>query len=235
MPLAVARLEQPAASRFASLCTSSPTEISPADTSGLPGKARDLVGLLEDHALEDDILGLLEPLAGNGGDLLGLSDELAPDDELLFRWTPTNMVASGEFSRVFASFDQDGDGKVTATELGFCMKAALGQDMPAEDVKALMASADTDGDGLLDEEEFVRLARDMEADQEETKCRWLREAFRMYEMEGRGCITPLSLKLMLGKLGAHQDIAECQAMICRFDLDGDGVLSFDEFKTMMMG
>jgi Ca2+-binding EF-hand superfamily protein len=23
-------------------------------------------------------------------------------------------------------------------------------------------------------------------------------------------------------------------MICRFDLDGDGVLSFDEFRVMMM-
>jgi calcium-binding protein CML len=38
---------------------------------------------------------------------------------------------------------------------------------------------------------------------------------------------------MLGKLGARQDIAECQAMVRRFDLDEDGVLSFDEFKTMM--
>lgn len=141
------------------------------------------------------------------------------------------MVASGELSRVFASFDQDGDGKITASELQLCMKAAVGEDMSAEDVKALMASADTNGDGMLDEQEFVRLARETGADEE---CRWLREAFRMYEMEGRGCITPLSLKLMLGKLGAHRDIAECQAMICRFDLDGDGVLSFDEFKTMMM-
>jgi calcium-binding protein CML len=104
-----------------------------------------------------------------------------------------------------------------------------------------MASADADGDGLLDEEEFVRLAgeeveaEDHEHEEEDRRGGWLREAFGMYEMEGSGCITALSLKLMLAKLGAHQDIAECQAMICRFDLDGDGVLSFDEFKTMMMG
>lgn len=39
---------------------------------------------------------------------------------------------------------------------------------------------------------------------------------------------------MLGKLGAHRDIGDCQAIICRFDLDGDGVLSFHEFTTMMM-
>ncbi|CAO1947288.1 unnamed protein product [Urochloa humidicola] len=145
------------------------------------------------------------------------------------------MVAdSGELRRVFAAFDQDGDGKISAGELRLCMKAATGEDMPAEDVRALMASADADGDGLLDEEEFVRLAAEAE-EAEEDRRRWLREAFGMYEMEGSGCITALSLKLMLAKLGAHRDIADCHAMICRFDLDGDGVLSFHEFETMMMG
>lgn len=151
------------------------------------------------------------------------------------------VAASGELRRVFASFDQDGDGKISAAELRLCMKAATGEDMSAEDVRALMASADAAGDGLLDEEEFVRLAGEVveadadEEEEEEERRRWLREAFGMYEMEGRGCITALSLKLMLGKLGAHRDIADCQAMICRFDLDGDGVLSFEEFRTMMMG
>ena len=61
-----------------------------------------------------------------------------------------------------------------------------------------------------------------------------REAFGMYEMEGRGCITPLSLQLMMSRLGSHLDVDERQAMIARFDLNGDGVLTFDEFKTMMM-
>ncbi|EAY77275.1 hypothetical protein OsI_05249 [Oryza sativa Indica Group] len=150
------------------------------------------------------------------------------------------MVASDEFRRVFGSFDQDGDGKISATELRLCVKASLGEDMPDEEVQELMALADTDGDGLLDEEEFVRLVTEMEADGDEEEddddetCRCLREAFAMYEMEGRGCITPLSLKLMLSKLGTHLDVAECQAMICRFDMNGDGVLTFDEFKTMMM-
>ena len=87
--------------------------------------------------------------------------------------------------------------------------------------------------GLLDEEEFVRLVREAEAGQEEEGDR-CREAIGMYEMEGRGCITPLSLKLMMSRLGLHLDVDECQAMIRRFDLNGDGVLSFDEFRVMMM-
>uniref|UniRef100_A0A0E0JTR2 EF-hand domain-containing protein n=1 Tax=Oryza punctata TaxID=4537 RepID=A0A0E0JTR2_ORYPU len=148
------------------------------------------------------------------------------------------MVASSEFRRVFTSFDPDVNGKISATELRLCVKASLSEDMSEDEVRALMASADTDGDGLLDKEESVRLVTEMEADDDEEsdddKCRCLREVFAMYEMEGRGCITTLSLKLMLSKLGPHLDIAECQAMICRFDMNGDGVITFDEFKTMMM-
>ncbi|XP_037417953.1 putative calcium-binding protein CML23 [Triticum dicoccoides] len=143
------------------------------------------------------------------------------------------MATSGEFKRVFSAFDQDGDDKISAAELRLCMKAALGGDISAEEVQALMASADADGDGLLDEEEFLRLVREAEADHEEEGDR-CREAFGMYEMEGRGCITPLSLKLMMSRLGLYLDVNECQAMVRRFDLNGDGVLTFDEFKTMMM-
>ncbi|KAL6853906.1 hypothetical protein ACP4OV_019935 [Aristida adscensionis] len=141
------------------------------------------------------------------------------------------VVASAEFSRVFAAFDRDDDGKISAAELRACMKAALGEDMSAEDAEDLVASADGDGDGLLSQEEFLKLVR-LEI-QEEERCRGLKEAFGMYEMDGEGCITPASLKRMLGKLGAHQELDECRAMICRFDLDGDGVLSFEEFKVMM--
>ncbi|KAL6616718.1 hypothetical protein ACP70R_038988 [Stipagrostis hirtigluma subsp. patula] len=141
------------------------------------------------------------------------------------------VVASAEFSRVFAAFDRDDDGKISAAELRLCLKAALAEDISAEDAEDLVASADTDGDGLLNEDEFLKLMQ-LEMEEEE-RCRGLKEAFGMYEMEGEGCITPVSLKRMLSKLGAHQDIDECRAMICRFDLNGDGVLSFEEFKVMM--
>ncbi|KAL5223084.1 hypothetical protein ABZP36_027797 [Zizania latifolia] len=140
------------------------------------------------------------------------------------------VVATTEFRRVFSAFDRDADGKISSAELRLCMKAALGEDMSVEDAEALVSSADADGDGLLDEEEFTKL---VQLETGEERYRGLREAFRMYEMRGEGCITPASLKRMLSKLGSHQDIKECQAMICRFDLDGDGVISFEEFTIMM--
>ncbi|KAM0923873.1 hypothetical protein ACQ4PT_005277 [Festuca glaucescens] len=146
-----------------------------------------------------------------------------------------HAATPSQFSSVFASFDKDADGKILAAELLLCMKAALGEDVSAEDAEALVASADTDGDRLLDEDEFLRLV-DTESEKEADnvdRFSGLREAFGMYEVKGEGCITPASLMLMLDRLGSHQGIDECRAMIQRFDLNGDGVVCFDEFKVMM--
>ncbi|KAM3354789.1 hypothetical protein ACQJBY_025499 [Aegilops geniculata] len=149
------------------------------------------------------------------------------------------VASSGELRALFLSLDRDADGMISAAELRGCMRATLGEDVPAEEAEALVASADADGDGLLCEAEFLQLAQQADwtsaehEDNDELRIRALREPFGMYEMEGQGCITPACLGRMLGRLGAERGAGECRAMICRFDLDGDGVLSFDEFKLMM--
>lgn len=137
-----------------------------------------------------------------------------------------------EFDRIFRSFDRDGDGKISAAELQLCMEAAAGEHISSDEAEALVASADSDGDGLLDEEEFMRLVHVEEGEEETTRV--LKQAFWMYEMDGEGYITPASLNCMLSRLGSPSNLDECKAMICRFDLNGDGVLSFDEFRNMMM-
>jgi calcium-binding protein CML len=137
-----------------------------------------------------------------------------------------------EFDRIFSSFDRDGDGRISAAELQLCIAAAAGEHISLYDADALVNTVDSDGDGLLDKEEFMRLVL-VEEEEEETT-RVLRQAFGMYEMDGEDCITPASLSRMLSQLGSPSSLDECKAMICRFDLNGDGVISFDEFRIMMM-
>jgi calcium-binding protein CML len=86
-----------------------------------------------------------------------------------------------EAPTVFAAFDKDGDGKVSASELRCCLWSTLGEDMSEEDAAAILATADADGDGLLNQEEFSKLAAGAhENDDDVAKRRCLMEAFGMY-------------------------------------------------------
>ncbi|KAH0715690.1 calcium-binding protein CML38-like [Solanum tuberosum] len=106
---------------------------------------------------------------------------------------------------------------------------AVGGELTMEEAEMAVRLSDSDGDGLLGLEDFTKLMEGME--EERNKESELMGAFGMYEMEGY--ITPKSLKMMLSRLGESTSIDKCKVMIRRFDINGDGVLSFDEFKIMM--
>ncbi|KAJ1432542.1 EF-Hand 1, calcium-binding site [Sesbania bispinosa] len=135
------------------------------------------------------------------------------------------------FERVLKCFDEDGDGKISPSEL---MKRVgmMGGELLLTEAKMAIEALDSDGDGLLSLNDFVEL---MEAAGEEEKLKDLREAFEMYNdnTERCGFITPNSLKRMLANLGESTSLDQCKVMISHFDLNGDGVLSFDEFRIMM--
>ncbi|KAG0467286.1 hypothetical protein HPP92_018866 [Vanilla planifolia] len=139
------------------------------------------------------------------------------------------------FARLFHCVDSNGDGKISAPELQGCVRRLVGEDLGDEEARSVVAMHDSDGDGLLCFDDFVRLMVGCdEGEEEEKEERRLREAFKVYEMEGEDCITPKSLRRTLGRLGENRSIEECGFMIRRYDANGDGVLSFDEFRLMML-
>ncbi|KAK3183784.1 hypothetical protein Dsin_031070 [Dipteronia sinensis] len=141
------------------------------------------------------------------------------------------MDKNEQYERVFNHFDRNGDGKISPSELQQCVEAIGGQLSLAE-AEAAVEFLDGDGDGLVGLEDFVRF---VEGGGEEEKVNDLKEAFKLYEeMDGCGCITPKSLKRMLTRLGQPKTVDECKIMIAHFDINGDGVLTFDEFRLMMV-
>ncbi|KAL0395769.1 UNVERIFIED_CONTAM: putative calcium-binding protein CML23 [Sesamum calycinum] len=133
-----------------------------------------------------------------------------------------------QYQRVFDHFDSNGDGRICPVELRQCV-GSIGGEMTAEEAEAAVVLMDSDGDGFLCLEDFVRIVEGAG----EGEAGDLKAAFKMYEMEGSGWITAKSLRRMLSRLGERRSVEECRNMIARFDMNGDGVLNFDEFKAMM--
>lgn len=61
------------------------------------------------------------------------------------------------------------------------------------------------------------------------------EAFRVFDRNGDGFISPAELHHVMTNLGERLSEEEVDEMIATADLDGDGLVNFEEFCIMMTG
>ena len=111
------------------------------------------------------------------------------------------MINCNVYEIIFKRLDEDGDGKLSPSELQRCV-GTIGEELLLEEVRQVVESMDTDGNGFLG---FEKETGD--------KMEELREAFRIYEMDGSGSITPKSLQKMLSRLGESRSVEDCCVMI----------------------
>ncbi|PON36451.1 Parvalbumin [Parasponia andersonii] len=147
--------------------------------------------------------------------------------------TPSPAKTTGlkreEYEQVFRHFDSNADGKISSEELRAYF-TSIEESMSPEEARTVVREFDNNGDDLLDFGEFVRLIERDGGEGDDD----LKMAFEMFELDkGCGHITPKGLQRMLNRLGDAKSYQECVSMIRVFDLDGNGVLDFDEFLHMM--
>ncbi|GKV38630.1 hypothetical protein SLEP1_g55523 [Rubroshorea leprosula] len=139
------------------------------------------------------------------------------------------MATSEEVARnMFKTYDKNGDGKISFDELKE-IHAALGWNQSAEEVRKAMAEMDKDGDGFIDQEEFIAFNKESSSNENQE----LKQAFDMYDLDGDGVITANELHSVLRKLGGKCTLSDCKKMISQVDKNGDGKVNFEEFKKMM--
>ncbi|PIA42351.1 hypothetical protein AQUCO_02000064v1 [Aquilegia coerulea] len=149
-----------------------------------------------------------------------------------------------ELEKVFSTFDKNGDGFITRQELGDTLRN-IGLFSSDKEVASMIEKLDINGDGLIDLEEFCEmyesigrsstqhgLGEDVKEDDEEVE---LRDAFDVFDGDKDGVITVEELVSVLSSLGLKKGIQfeDCKEMIKKVDMDGDGMVNFDEFKHMM--
>ncbi|XP_057440723.1 calmodulin-like protein 11 isoform X1 [Lotus japonicus] len=137
----------------------------------------------------------------------------------------------GEFLEAFCLFDKDGDGCITMEELGTAIRA-LDLHPTVEELQIMMNEVDTDGNGTIEFEEFLNLmARKMKESEAEQE---LMEAFRVFDKDQDGYISPSEMRSVLRTVGEKVTDEELGQMIKVADLDGDGLLDYQDFVRMML-
>ncbi|XP_010246479.1 PREDICTED: probable calcium-binding protein CML29 [Nelumbo nucifera] len=133
----------------------------------------------------------------------------------------------------FRAFDADNDGLITAAELGGLM-GSLGYCASEQEVKAMMQEGDKNRDGLLNIEEFVEMnTREMEMEMGDMAT-FLKTASDTLEVQGNNtAVTAQELHQVVSDIGIGLSFQDCQEIIASMDVNGDGTVSFEDFKLIV--
>jgi calcium-dependent protein kinase len=134
-----------------------------------------------------------------------------------------------ELHKAFSALDKNSDGKLSREELVEGYKQIMGDLAAEEEVDRIMKIADADGSGEIDYSEFVVATinkRKLLSDEK------LVAAFALFDKDGSGSISANEIRDVLG-VGKNIDEKVWNEIITEVDGNGDGEISFEEFKTMM--
>ncbi|KAK7411275.1 hypothetical protein VNO78_02708 [Psophocarpus tetragonolobus] len=133
---------------------------------------------------------------------------------------------------IFERFDTDSDGSLTILEVGALLRS-LGLKPSGDQIDVLLANMDSNGNGFVEFDELVdAILHDISAEMllnQET----LLGVFKCFDRDGNGYITAAELAGTMAKMGQPLTYRELTEMITEADTDGDGVISFNEFATVM--
>lgn len=142
------------------------------------------------------------------------------------------MEVSNQFRKVFEAIDENGDGKISPSELSQVL-VCLGykKSIATKEAEGMVRAMDCNGDGYVDLDEFMDVVINTGGEQEHEH---LMDAFLVFDTDKNGKISAEELRRVLVDLGCDKcSLGECRKMIKGVDKNGDGFVDFEEFRLMM--
>jgi len=138
-----------------------------------------------------------------------------------------------ELEKAFRNIDSNKDGKLTKEELAEGFNSFFPDKTKEENMKEvdrIFKNVDADNNGFIEYEEFVRACIDKKILLNND---YLKFAFSFFDTDKSGTITINELKQVFCSGGANIPHSVFQQIMGNIDIDGNGQISFDEFKEVM--
>ena len=140
---------------------------------------------------------------------------------------PFQRTSSGEMLAVFQAIDVDQSNFITKQNFRDFM-ASVGEEVTEDELDDAFREADVTGDSRVHYEEFERIIRLREAQDQH-----LWELFKVMDLHNTGFVEGEELAEFMHASGEDVDMEAVVEMLEEADLAGDGRVSFQEFKYIM--
>ncbi len=134
-------------------------------------------------------------------------------------------------SKLFNQIDKSGDGKISKDELFNGLNKKIKSNTLKDDIDIIFNNIDSDNNGYIECEEFVRAAIDKEMFLNENI---LKFAFRYFDKDNSGEISYDEIEEVFKSSVQDGNVKESLSkIISEVDTNGDGIISFEEFVNIM--
>ena len=133
--------------------------------------------------------------------------------------------------KLFNQIDKSGDGKISKDELFNGLNKKIKSNTLKNDIDIIFNNIDSDNNGYIEYEEFVRAAIDKEMFLNENI---LKFAFRYFDKDNSGEISYDEIEEVFKSSVQDGNVKESLSkIISEVDKNGDGIISFEEFVDIM--
>jgi len=139
------------------------------------------------------------------------------------------QLNESKIKEMFDLFDADGGGSIDVGELTHAL-VNLGISDTKDEIDRLVAQIDADGSGEIEYEEFVEVMHQLMSQRDSAAEMY--KAFN-YFSDGKERITQADLRKISIDIGDEQLEEFLREMLIVADGDGDGVVTFQDFRQMM--
>ena len=134
----------------------------------------------------------------------------------------------------FEVFDENNDQTINVSELRKVFDS-LKVEVSEVELKEMIAEVDEDGSGSIEKDEFLALMAEKKAKNQIEETAVYEKIFKHFDINKNGLIDFCDLKKAMKMLEFELSDDEVKEMVNVADNEGNGKLSFEKFKSFMMG